>query len=70
MAEYLVDDFGAHKKCSHILNIHLQDNAMMKAEHDAGMTKIKATLATLQKSVGEMQAQQDSLATKVRKLKK
>jgi hypothetical protein len=29
MEEYLSADFAAHPRCSHILNIHLQDNAMM-----------------------------------------
>jgi hypothetical protein len=32
MQEYLNADFSAHPKCSHILNIHLQDNALMKVD--------------------------------------
>jgi hypothetical protein len=70
MSEYLADDFAAHPKCSHILNIHLQDNALMRIEHDAIMLKTKLTLMTLQKTVDDLQVQHDTLATKVGKLKK
>jgi hypothetical protein len=70
MAEYLADDFLAHPKCSHIINIHLQDNALMKAEHDAVQLKTKATLVSLLKSVKDLRVQHDNLSTKVGKLKK
>jgi hypothetical protein len=70
MEEYVVDDFAAHPKCGHILNIHLQDNAMMKAEHDAVLVKTKATLVSLQETVDDLKMQHDNLSTKVGKLKK
>jgi hypothetical protein len=40
MQEYLLNDFSAHPKCSHILDIHLQDNALMKAGYKADMDKV------------------------------
>jgi hypothetical protein len=70
MTEYSSEDFSAHLRCSHILNIHLQDNAMMKPEHDVAYTKLKDLVTGLQAKYSELKQSHDSLSTKVGALKK
>jgi hypothetical protein len=70
MAEYLAEDFAAHPKCSHILNIHLQDNAMMKTQHDAMHTKTQLLISGLQTKYADLKKAHDTLSTKVGALKK
>ena len=70
MEEYLLVDFAAHPRCSHILNIHLQDNAMMKAVYTKDMTAVKLLLKDLDKQAGGLQIAHDQLVTRVNKLKK
>jgi hypothetical protein len=70
MEEYLSADFAAHPRCSHILNIHLQDNAMMKAVYTKDMTAVKLLIKDLDRHAGDLQAAHDQLVTRVNKLKK
>jgi hypothetical protein len=70
MQEYLMSDFSAHPKCSHILNIHLHDNVLMKADYkmDMDMDKVKARVVDLEKNLADLHALHDQLSTKVGKL--
>jgi hypothetical protein len=73
MQEYVItSDFAAHPKYSHILNIHLQDNALMKADYKTDMdkVKVKARVVDLEKNLAILHALHDQLSTKVGKLKK
>ena len=70
MEEYLVADFAAHPRCSHILNIHLQDHAMMKAVYVKGMGDLRKLVKDIDRSAGEMKVAHDQLVTRVNKLKK
>jgi hypothetical protein len=71
MEDYLAEDFAAHPKCSHILNIHLQDNAAMKTEHDVAHVKLQQLITTgLQTKYNDLKKGHDVLLTKVRSLKK
>jgi hypothetical protein len=70
MEEYLTADFAAHPRCSHILNIHLQDNAMMKAVYVKEMSALKTLIKDLDRNAGDLQVAHDQLVTKVNKMKK
>jgi hypothetical protein len=70
MQEYLDADFSAHPKCSHILNIHLQDNALMKVDFRREFDKLKTLVSEVQAGAADIRVQHDILATKVGKLKK
>jgi hypothetical protein len=61
MREYLAVGFSAHPKLSHILNLHLQDNALMKhvfetyvLEHNAKWKQSAATLAKLNSDLDKL----------------
>jgi hypothetical protein len=56
MGEYVDADFAGHPRCSHILNLHLQDNALMKTECNAYTKKTDALIADLVKSVKNVEA--------------
>jgi hypothetical protein len=70
MQEYLDADFSAHPKCSHILNIHLQDNALMKVDFRREFDKLKASVTEARLDAADLRVQHDNLSTKVGKLKK
>jgi hypothetical protein len=70
MQEYLDADFSAHPKCSHILNIHLQDNALMKVDFRREFDKLKGLVTEVTLDASDLRVQHDNLATKVGKLKK
>jgi hypothetical protein len=69
MQEFLKHEFSADQKISHILNLHLQDNAVMRSE----LAAIKRELAEAVKSAAEAQVAAkaarkacDSLTSKVK----
>jgi hypothetical protein len=70
MKEYVEYDFSAHPKCSHILNIHLQDNALMKSEASKTTKAQNALIEKLTKAVTDLQSKHDSLVGRFDKLKK
>jgi hypothetical protein len=47
MSEYVDADFASHPRCSHILNLHLQDNALMKTEFNEYRDKTNGIILTL-----------------------
>jgi hypothetical protein len=47
MSEYADADFASHSRCSHILNLHLQDNALMKTEFNEYRDKTNDTISKL-----------------------
>jgi hypothetical protein len=47
MNTYAEADFAAHLRCSHILNLHLQDNALMKMEFHEYRDKTNDTISKL-----------------------
>ena len=66
MEEYTEAGFSAHPKLSHILNLHLQDNALMKDSiFNDYVKRTDAKLKEQQAAIAKLLSEMEKLTSKV-----
>ena len=64
MREFVQTGFSADKKLSHILNLHLQDNALMKSVFETHVAGLEAKMKVLTDRLNGQQKVIDKLQNK------